>query len=138
MDVKKFSYSATPEQEGVEKCYAAYLKCKPSITFEEWSKIQKCYHCGVKGHVWPQSKQYLADRASGKVPSLPNNNRSPTPSDCSKNIHRNKFNKDPKLKALLSAFATFAASYIMDNDNKGENENATQDDKDANNEDNKN
>jgi hypothetical protein len=86
----------------------------------------------VNGHVQPQCKKFLADKASGKVPSPTINKRYPAPSDCCKNIRRDKFNKDPKLKALLSAFAAFTASYVADNDIEDDNENTIQDDNNAN------
>jgi hypothetical protein len=77
-------------------------------------------------------KKNLADKVTGEVPSLPNDKCSHTPNNCCKNIHHDKFNKDPDLNALLSAFDTFTASYIADCDNDEENENATQEDNNAN------
>jgi hypothetical protein len=129
----KSSFSATVAQEDDnESCFAAYLKRKPRVTFEEWAKLQTCNHCGINGHVRPQCKKFLADKASGKVPSPTIDKRSPAPSDRRKNIRRDKFNKDPKLKALLSAFAAFTASYVADNDIEDDNENTIQDDNNAN------
>ena len=129
----KSSFSATVAQEDDdESCFAAYLKRKPRVTFEEWAKLQTCNHCGVNGHVRPQCKKFLADKASGKVRSPTIDKRSPASSDRRKNIRRDKFNKDLKLKALLSAFSAFTASYVTDNDIEDDNENTIQDDNNAN------
>jgi hypothetical protein len=129
----KSSFSATVAQEDDdESCFAAYLKHKPHVTFKEWSKLQTCNHCGINGHVRPQCKKFLTDKASGKVPSPTIDKRSPAPSDRCKNIRHDKFNKDPKLKALLSAFAAFTASYVADNDIEDDNENTIQDDNNTN------
>jgi hypothetical protein len=129
----KSSFSATVAQEDDnESCFAAYLKRKPRVTFEEWAKLQTCNHCGVNSHIRPQCKKFLADKASGKVPSPTIDKCSPAPSDCCKNIHRDKFNEDPKLKALLSAFAAFMASYVADNYIEDDIENTIQDDNNAN------
>ena len=129
---KKSSFSATVAQEDDnESCFAAYLKRKPRVTLKEWAKLQTCNHCGVNGQVRPQCKKFLADKASGKVLSLTIDKRSPAPGDCCKNIRHNKFNKDPKLKALLSAFAAFTADYVVDNDIEDNNENTVEDDNKA-------
>ncbi len=124
--------SLQAQEDDDESCFAAYLKRKPCVTFEEWAKLQTCNHCGINGHIQPQCKKFLADKASGNVPSPTIDKCSPAPSDRCKNICRDKFNKDPKLKALLPAFAAFTASYVADNDIEDDNENTIQDDNNAN------
>ena len=54
---KKSSFSAmAAHEDNNESCFAANLKRKPHITFEDWAKLQNCNHCGANGHVWPQCK----------------------------------------------------------------------------------
>jgi hypothetical protein len=62
--------------------------------------------------VRPQYKHFLAGKAGGKLPLLDDKRFKPA---LNKDAHRNKFSKDPKLKALLSTFAAFTTNYIEEN-----------------------
>ncbi len=62
------SFNAAVEQEGMEQSYAAYVKSKSCLPFEEWAKTHICHHCGKKGHVCPLCRQYLAEKANGTLP----------------------------------------------------------------------
>jgi hypothetical protein len=62
------SFNTAIEQEGMEQSYAAYVKSKSHLPFEEWAKTQICHHCGKKGHVCPLCRQYLAENANGTLP----------------------------------------------------------------------
>ncbi len=44
------SFNAAVEQEGMEQSYAANVKSKSHLQFEEWAKTQICHHCGKRGH----------------------------------------------------------------------------------------
>jgi hypothetical protein len=64
----------------------------------------------------PLCRQYLAEKANGTLPPLgakqfgkPAVNGKPA---FNKEKHQDKFDKDPKLNALLSAFAAFTTDYI--------------------------
>jgi hypothetical protein len=110
------SFNAAVEQEGMERSYAAYVRSKSRLPFEEWAKTQICHHCGKKGHVRPLCRQYLAEKANGTLPppgakrfGKPAVNGKPA---FNKEKRRDKFDKDPKLKALFSAFAAFTTDYI--------------------------
>jgi hypothetical protein len=100
----------------MEQSYTAYVKSKSRFPFEEWAKMQICHHCGKKGHVHPLCRQYLAEKANETLPSpgakqfgkLAVNGKSAF----NKEKSQDKFNKDQKLKALLSAFAAFTTDYI--------------------------
>ncbi len=78
--------------------------------------MQIWHHCGKKGQVRSLCKQYLADKADGTLPPLGakrfgklafNNKPAFNKEKC-----QDKFDKDPNLKALLSAFAAFTTDYI--------------------------
>ncbi len=109
-------FNAPFEQEGMEQSYAAYVKSKSCLPFQEWAKTQICHHCGKKGFVRPLCRQYLAEKANKTLPppgakqfgKLAFNGKL----SFNKEKHRDKFDKDPKLKALLSAFAAFTTDYI--------------------------
>ncbi len=79
-----------------------------------------------------QTASAAVNKSDEKVPSPTINKRSPALSGRCKNIRRDKFIKDPKLKALLSAFAAFTASYVTYNDIEDDNENTIQDGNNAN------
>jgi hypothetical protein len=100
----------------MKQSYAAYVTSKSRLAFEEWAKTQICHHCGKKGHVCPLCRQYLAEKANGTLPPLGAKqfgklavNGKPA---FNKEKRRDKFDKDQKLKALLSAFAAFTTDYI--------------------------
>ncbi len=110
------SFNAAIEQECMEWSYAACVTSKSCLPFEEWAKKQICHHCGKKRHVCPLCRQYLAEKANGTLPP-PGAKRFGKPDVNSKlafnkEKRRDKFDRDPKLKALLSAFAAFTTDYI--------------------------
>jgi hypothetical protein len=133
----KSSYRALadPDQDDDGKCYAAYLKTKSRIPFEKWAKLQKCNYCGYSEHVRPQCKHFHADKAGGKLPSLDNKCLKPA---LNKDGCRNKFSKDPKLKAHLSAFAAFTTNYITETVQEVDNGTDHKDDGDTDNANNNN
>ncbi len=99
---------------------AIQLMSKASLVFQlkNRPKMQIYHHCGKKGHVRPLCTQYLAEKANGTLPppgakqfGKPAVNGKPA---FNKEKCRDKFDKDPKLKALLSAFAAFTSDYIAD------------------------
>jgi hypothetical protein len=75
----------------------AKLKRNP---YDELAKAQTCHHCGKLGHVHLNCKKYFDGVANGTIKPVPCTPKGVVP--CG------KFYKHPKLKALLSAFATFA------------------------------
>jgi hypothetical protein len=82
--------------------YAAYVKQAKLkwLPYKEWAKAQTCHHCGKPGHVHPTCKKYLEEVANGTIKPVPK-----TPKVIA---HHGKFDRNPKLKALLLAFAAFA------------------------------
>jgi hypothetical protein len=82
--------------------YAAYVKQAKLkwLLYEEWAKAQTCHHCGKPGHVHPTCKKYHEGVANGT--------NKPVPCTPKFVVHHGKFDRNPKLKALLSAFAVFA------------------------------
>jgi hypothetical protein len=112
------SLNTAIQHKGMEQSYAAYVKSKSRLPFEEWAETQICHHHCKKDHVCPLCRQYLAEKANGTLPPLgakqfgkPAVNDKPA---FNKEKRQDKFNKDPKLKALLSAFAAFTSDYIAD------------------------
>jgi hypothetical protein len=115
----KSCFNAMANQDDEEQGYAAYVKKTKSckfLAFEEWAKLQKCNYCGNQGHICPQYKKYLADKENG-TPPPPVDKRNNKPFFNKDNCCE-KFNKDPKLKALLFAFAAFTNDYISESQPK--------------------
>ena len=81
--------------------YATYVKQAKLkwLPYDEWAKAQTCHHCGKPGHVRPTCKKYLEEVANGTIKPVPY-----TPKVVA---HCGKFDRNPKFKALLSAFAMF-------------------------------
>jgi hypothetical protein len=111
-----------PEQEMLDaRAYAALKK----IPFEEWCKnYATCHHCGKKGHIRPDCDLFKADVAAGKIKlksGQRRDNRARHRGVREDNagrkppIHKN-FSKDPKAKALVSAFAAFFAGNKEEDD----------------------
>jgi hypothetical protein len=138
----KFAFKAAKNNEDEAESYAAYIKNRTNkgfLPFDNWTKLQTYHYCGNKGHVRPRCHKYLAAKANGTLPpsseKRPNMPASAPPKDC-----RDKLQKDPKLKALLSAFSAFAANYLAEskpdengevaNDNKADDVANIHDDKD--------
>jgi hypothetical protein len=122
-------FKAAVTQDEEEQSYAAYVKSKSCLPFDDWAKFQTCCRYG---HVRPLCKKFLAEKANGTLPQEARStlvNRLPITNQL---LARHKFNKDPKLKALLSAFAAFTSNYI-DKDSQDmpyAMKNADEDDKD--------
>ncbi len=95
--------------------------------FDEWAKLQKCNFCGIQGHVCPQCKKYLAAKENGTLGISPTGYKCNTKPFFNKDNRREKFNKDPKLKALLSAFAAFTSDYLADSQTEHDEKNDKQD-----------
>ena len=96
--------------------YAAYVKnkgAKKVLHFDDWAKLQICHFCGKKGHVTPQCRQYLAAKANGTLPA-PNAKKSIVQKPASPLVRRDKFTRDPKLKALIAAFSAFTTDYLAE------------------------
>jgi hypothetical protein len=100
-----------PEQEIQDPHAYATIK---KIPFEEWcKKYAICHHCRKKGHICPDCKKFRADVATGKI-KLNHQPRDNLQQDVQEDygrkppLHEN-FNKDPKAKALVSAFSAFFA-----------------------------
>jgi hypothetical protein len=83
------------------------------LKFDQWAKLQTCHHCGNKGHVHPNCRKYLAEKANGTLPP-PGKKRLTRPAPAFNKHCRVKLQKDPKLKALLSAFSAFTTKYLAD------------------------
>jgi hypothetical protein len=81
--------------------YVAYVKQAKlkHPPYKEGAKVQTCHHCGKPGHVRPTCKKYLEEVANGTIKPVPY-----TPKVVA---HCGKFDRNPKFKALLSAFAMF-------------------------------
>jgi hypothetical protein len=62
--------------------------------------VQTCHHCGKSGYVRPTCKKYLEGVANGTI--------KPVPCTPKVVVHRGIFDRNPKLMALLLAFAAFA------------------------------
>jgi hypothetical protein len=138
----KSAFNAINDHDVEAQSYAAYIKKKGHkgfLPFKEWAKLQTCHHCGQKGHVRPRCRKYLPAKANGTLP--PSHEKQPHmpvsahPKDC-----HDKLQKDPKLKALLSAFSAFTTKYLAEsptdenddaaNDNNAENVTDVHDDDD--------
>jgi hypothetical protein len=111
-----------PEQEMLNVCAYAALK---RIPFEEWCKNNAtCHHCGKKGHIHPDCKLFKADVAAGKIKlrsGQTHDNRAHHRGIREENAgrkppFRKNFSKDPKAKALVSAFAAFYAGNREEDD----------------------
>jgi hypothetical protein len=104
-----------PEQEILNACAYAALK---RILFDKWCKnYATCHHCRKKGHIRPGCKLFKADIAAGKIKLRSGQMRDNQAhhhgvqeenAGCKSPFHKN-FSKDPKVKALVSAFAAFFA-----------------------------
>jgi hypothetical protein len=112
----KSAFSASPDHKDKAKLYAAYIKNKGnknSLHFDDWAKLQTCHYCGNTGHVKPQCRKYLAAKANGTLPSS-SEKRSNVPPSAPPMACRDKFMKDPKLKALFAAFLAFTTDYLAE------------------------
>ncbi len=110
----KSVFNATANLEDEAQSYAAYVNNKATLLkFNEWAKLQTCHHCGNKGHVHPYCQKYLAEKANGTLPP-PGTKRLTRPAPAFNKYHCEKLQKDPKLKALLSAFSAFTTKYLAD------------------------
>ncbi len=112
----KSAFNATANQEEQVQSYAAYVNNKATqgfLKFDKWAKLQTCHHCGNKGHVCPNCRKYLAEKANGTLPP-PGKKRLTRPAPAFNNYHCEKLQKDPKLKALLSAVSAFTTEYLAD------------------------
>ncbi len=116
----KSSFNAMANQDNEEHSYAYVKKYKSRIflAFKEWAKLQKCNYCWNQGHVRPQCRKYLADKEKGTSPPPVDKRNSNNKLFFNKDNCREKFNKDPKLKALLSAFTAFTNDYISESQPK--------------------
>jgi hypothetical protein len=109
-----------PEQEIQDAhAYAAIKK----IPLEEWcKKYAICHYCRKKGHIRPNCKKFRADVAAGKIKfnHQPRDNRQRGVQEDygRKPPLRKIFNKDPKAKALVSAFAGFFAGNMGNENDK--------------------
>jgi hypothetical protein len=96
-----FSFNATANPEDEAQSYAACVNNKATLLkFDKWAKFQTCHHCGNKGHVCPNCRKYLAEKANGTLPP-PGKKRLTRPATAFNKYHHEKLQKDPKLKALL-------------------------------------
>ena len=112
----KSAFNATANQEDEAQSYAAYVNNKATqvfLKFNKWAKLQTCHHCGNKGHVCPNCQKYLAEKANGTLPP-PGKKRLTRPAPAFNKYRCEKLQKDPKLKALLSAFSAFTTKYLAD------------------------
>ncbi len=110
------AFNATANQEDEEQSYAAYVNNKANqgfLKFAKWAKLQTCHHCGNKGHVRPNCRKYLAEKANGTLPP-PGEKHLTRPAPAFNRYHHEKLQKDPKCKALLSAFSVFTTEYLAD------------------------
>jgi len=101
-------------------------KLRDGIPWEEWiRKHAICIHCGKPGHIRPQCPLYLEAVASGalKPPTYkPKKDDRRAPMKGGPKLSPNNFLKNPKGKALLSAFNSLLLdSDDSDDDNKEEN-----------------
>ncbi len=99
----KSAFNATANQEDKAQSYAAYVNNKATqgfLKFDEWSKLQTCHHCGNKGHVHPNCRKYLAEKANGTL-LPPGKKRLTRPAPAFNKNCREKLQIDPKLKALF-------------------------------------
>jgi hypothetical protein len=112
----KSAFNASPDDDDTATSYVAYLKnkgAKKILHFDDWAKLQVCHFCGKKGHVTPQCRQYLAAKANGTLP-VGTKKKSNVPTPASPLVRRDKLMRDPKLKALISAFSAFTTDYLVD------------------------
>jgi hypothetical protein len=124
----KSAFNAIDDHDDEAQSYAAYINKKGHtgfLPFNEWAKLQTCHHCGQNGHVRPHCRKYLAAKANGTLP--PSHEKGPhMPVSAHPKDHRDKLQKDPKLKALLSAFSAFTTKYLAESPTD-ENEDAAND-----------
>ncbi len=100
-----FNAIANPEDEA--QSYAAYVNNNATLLkFDKWAKLQTCHHCGNKGHACPNYRKYLAEKANDTL-HPPDKKHLTRPAPAFNKYRREKLQKDPKLKALLSAFSAF-------------------------------
>jgi hypothetical protein len=105
-----FNATANPDDEA--QSYATYVNYKATLLkFNKWAKLQTCHHCGNKGHVCPNFQKYLAEKANRTLPP-PGKKHLTRPAPAFNKYCREKLQKDPKLKALLSAFSAFTTKYL--------------------------
>jgi hypothetical protein len=107
-----FNATANPDNEA--QSYATYVNIKATLLkFNKRAKLQTCHHCGNKGHVCPNCRKYLAEKANGTLPPLGEKHLT-RPAPAFNKYHREKLQKDPKLQALLSAFSAYTTKYLAD------------------------
>jgi hypothetical protein len=110
----KSAFKATANPDNEEQSYATYVNNKATLLkFDKWAKYQTCHHCGNKGHIRPNCREYLAEKANGTLPP-PGKKRLTRPAPAFIKYHCEKLQKDPKLKAFLSAFSAFTTKYLAD------------------------
>ncbi len=67
----KSAFNATANPDDEAQSYATYVNNKATLLkFNKWAKLQTCHHCGNKGHVCPNCRKYLAEKANGTLPPL--------------------------------------------------------------------
>jgi hypothetical protein len=126
----KSAFNATNNHDNEAQSYAAYFKYKANqrpLPFEEWAKLQTCHHCGNKGHVHPICRKYLAAKENGTLPP-PGEKRLHKPASAVHKDCHEKLQRDPKLKALLSAFSAFTTEYLADSQPEANEDEADSDD----------
>jgi hypothetical protein len=112
----KSAFNATANQEDEVQSYAAYVNNKANqgfLKFDIWTKLQTCHHCGNKGHICPNCRKYLTEKANGTLPP-PGKKRLTRPAPAFNKYGCEKLQKDPKLNAILSAFLAFTTKYLAD------------------------
>ncbi len=105
------SFLASPSvDDAEEEENARTLAAKADMPWDEWVKrFAECHYCGKKGHIRPDCPEYIKKIASGEIKkplrpprtqARPNYRRAPPPA----RRPTQKNQKDPKMKAFLSAF----------------------------------
>ncbi len=127
------SFIASPHVDADER-EAQALAAKSNIPWDEWVKLYaKCHHCGEKGHIRPNRPDYLKKIENGEVkqPFRPHRSQ-PRPNyrGIVPQGRRQKFSKDPKMKAFLSAFNALFDSNDDSNKVDGDDNESNHNDKD--------
>jgi hypothetical protein len=127
------SFIASP-QDDADECEARALAAKSNIPWDEWVKLYaKCHHCGKKGHIRPNCPDYLKKIENGEVKRpFPPHRSQPRPNYCGVIPQgcQQKFSKDPKMKAFLSAFNALFDGNDDSNKAGGNNDKSNHNDKD--------